>query len=719
MTSDNSIGSDKTITGTAQSGGYTLSVGQTLGQYKIIRPLGRGGMGEVYLCEHAILTTRHAVKLLPAERSASEGFLQRFHDEARVMARLQHPGIVHVTHADEQDRRHYLVMDFIAADGTDEPFDLEDALASAPENRLEPAVVARLSRQIAEAVGSAHAASVVHRDLKPANVLLTSADLQRADVRVADFGLARLLGEDWLRSVVDVSMRQSMSMGGDRTLVDKPRAERSTTGSILGTYEYMSPEQREGRDADSRSDVFALGVMLYRMVTGKRLMGRAKAASKLVVGLDDAWDDLIDSCLEEDPADRPADMAAVATSLGGLYEAEIGAAAKESEKKRRGEEASRRAKAERARLEQERPAAAEARQRSQEARRDELDSLSRPVEPPAVPKPKKRRGGHGFALLVVIAAVIGFGVLISRDSKPSRGPAARPSAPAVSPRPTPPSASTPAAVHKPEPERQTPVQAAPSVPVARKDQPKSVDTRTVDLGGGVSLELVWIPPGEFTMGSPANESGRYNDEGPQHRVTLTKGFWMGKTPVTQRQWRQLMGTARQPHFKNAGEDAPMESLNWHDAKEFCGKLQERLSGDLRALTARLPTEAEWEYACRAGTTTGLYSGKELTSTTGRCRNLDEIAWYGQNSGSTTKPVGQKQPNAWGLHDMLGNVWEWCEDGKRSYTTTAQTDPVGSGSSRVLRGGSWVNVARRCRSASRYDYAPGNRYGNHGFRVVVR
>jgi serine/threonine protein kinase len=318
MTTENSIGSDKTMTGDSASGGYTLSVGQTLGQYKIIRPLGRGGMGEVYLCEHAILTTRHAVKLLPAERSASEGFLQRFHDEARVMARLQHPGIVHVTHADEQDRRHYLVMDFIAADGTDEPFDLEDALAAAPGNRLEPAVVARLCKQIAETVGSAHAAGVVHRDLKPANVLLTSADLDIADVRVADFGLARLLGEDWLRSIVDVSMRQSMSIGGDRTLVDKPRAERSTTGSILGTYEYMSPEQREGRDADSRSDVFALGVMLYRMVTGKRLMGMAKPPSRVIKGLDPAWDDLVSACLEEDPKDRLADMAAVEESLGGL-----------------------------------------------------------------------------------------------------------------------------------------------------------------------------------------------------------------------------------------------------------------------------------------------------------------------------------------------------------------------------------------------------------------
>ena len=250
---------------------------------------------------------------------------------------------------------------------------------------------------------------------------------------------------------------------------------------------------------------------------------------------------------------------------------------------------------------------------------------------------------------------------------------------------------------------------------------KAGDTRTVDLGGGVTLDLVWIPPGTFTMGSPASEIGRRNNEGPQHRVTISRGFWMGKYPVTQQQWRQLMGTARQPHFKNAGANAPVETVNWNDAKEFCGKLQDRLTRDLRGLTVRLPTEAEWEYACRAGTTTALYTGKELTSTSGSCRNLDEIAWYRENSGGSTKPVGQKQPNAWGLHDMLGNVWEWCEDWYGPYPSGPVTDPAGptSGSSRILRGGSWGISARNGRSAHRYGNEPGFRISHIGFRVVVR
>ncbi len=250
-----------------------------------------------------------------------------------------------------------------------------------------------------------------------------------------------------------------------------------------------------------------------------------------------------------------------------------------------------------------------------------------------------------------------------------------------------------------------------------------------DAVGVVSMELVWIPPGTFTMGSPANENGRprkdgqpeedgqIREEDPQHQVTISRGFWMGKYPVTQAQYQPLMGE-NPSFFRDVGADEPVDSVTRYKAKEFCGKLQDLLAGDPRGLTVRLPTEAEWEYACRAGTTTALYNGKELTTTRGRCRNLDEIAWYDGNSRISTKPVGQKQPNAWGLYDMLGNVMEWCEHGRRNYTSSAQTDPVGPGSSSVLRGGSWDSDARSCRSATRiYSYS-GYVYDDSGFRVVV-
>ena len=351
-----SISNDKTMTGGGGSGLFTLKAGASLGQYRVLEPLGKGGMGEVYLVEHQILRTRYALKLLPDDRAGSAGFLDRFRDEARVMANLQHSGIVHVTHADVTNAHHYLVMDFIDA-GDGKPYDLEDALANAPDGRLDPETVARLTIGICEAVGHAHKQGVVHRDLKPANVLLTSRDLSRAEVRVADFGLARLVGEDWLRSVVDASMRQSISIGGVKTDA-VPRSERSSTGSILGTYEYMSPEQRDGRDADERSDIYALGVMLYRMLTGKRLMGMAKPASKFVSGLDVKWDELIEACLEEAPENRASAMVTVAESLRTLLahaeEVKLAAAAEADRVRREAEKSDRQRRAEEIRIEEER-----------------------------------------------------------------------------------------------------------------------------------------------------------------------------------------------------------------------------------------------------------------------------------------------------------------------------------------------------------------------------
>ncbi len=308
-----SLGDERTVAGDSVSGGFAFSAGTHLGQYRVIRTLGRGGMGEVYEVRHEILQTRHALKLMPAERSGVPGFVSRFRDEARVMARLCNPGICHVTHADVTDGYHYLVMDLVTADGGN-PFDLEEALAVAEGGCFAPGDVARLGIQIAEAVGFAHKHGVVHRDLKPSNILLSSRDISRADVRVADFGLARLVGEDWVRSIVELSVRQSMSIDGMRTM-ERPRSERSSTGAILGTYDYMSPEQREGREADERSDIYALGVMFYRMVTGKRLMGRAKAASRIVPGLDPRWDNVIDSCLEESVEDRISSMDKVVDAL--------------------------------------------------------------------------------------------------------------------------------------------------------------------------------------------------------------------------------------------------------------------------------------------------------------------------------------------------------------------------------------------------------------------
>ena len=239
---------------------------------------------------------------------------------------------------------------------------------------------------------------------------------------------------------------------------------------------------------------------------------------------------------------------------------------------------------------------------------------------------------------------------------------------------------------------------------------------TVTLANGVKLEMVKIKAGTFTMGSPEGELGRYSWE-KQHQVTLTKDYWLGKFEVTQAQYEAIMG--KNPSYFKGG-NRPVERVSWEDAKEFCNKLNERYAGKLPAgYRFDLPTEAQWEYACRAGTTTVLNNGTNLTSER-ECSNLNEVGWHFGNYGSNGhNAVGQKRPNNWGLYDMHGNVCEWCRDWYASYTGDA-TDPTGptSGSNRVIRGGSWDNFAKFCRSACRDDSSPGNRYNRIGFRLAL-
>jgi formylglycine-generating enzyme required for sulfatase activity len=226
---------------------------------------------------------------------------------------------------------------------------------------------------------------------------------------------------------------------------------------------------------------------------------------------------------------------------------------------------------------------------------------------------------------------------------------------------------------------------------------------TEDLNG-VKLEMIYLPGGEFTMGS-----NDYDDEKPPHSVKLSP-FFIGKYQVTQAQWKAVMKT-NPSGWK--GDDLPVERVSWDDAAQFCEVIS-KLTGK----TYRLPTEAEWEYACRAGSTTKYCFGDDEKS-------VGDYAWYYENSGGKTHPVGQKKPNALGLYDMHGNVWEWCSDWySGGYYAECErqgtvTDPQGpsAGSHRVSRGGGWNFVAVGCRSASRINDAPGFRYDNLGFRLV--
>ncbi len=258
--------------------------------------------------------------------------------------------------------------------------------------------------------------------------------------------------------------------------------------------------------------------------------------------------------------------------------------------------------------------------------------------------------------------------------------------------------------------------------------------------------LRWIPPGQFLMGSPASEHGPlvknederewFEREGPQHSVTLSQGYWLFDTPVTQAMWQAVMGENPSEY---RSPRRPVENVNWHDANVFIERINQMNPG----LHLDLPTEAQWEYACRAMTQTVTYVGELKILGRNNAPQLDETAWYGGNSGhgyelekgydsrdwpekqydhsmAGSREVGQKRPNDWGVYDMLGNVLEWCRDGLRNYQAQSEQDPVGpeeKESRRVLRGGSWSNGARGLRAAFRYDDHPESRDGYVGFRCA--
>ncbi|MBK7677070.1 MAG: formylglycine-generating enzyme family protein [Candidatus Accumulibacter sp.] len=231
---------------------------------------------------------------------------------------------------------------------------------------------------------------------------------------------------------------------------------------------------------------------------------------------------------------------------------------------------------------------------------------------------------------------------------------------------------------------------------------------------GVRQRFRWIAPGSFLMGSPAGEAGRDNDEVP-HPVTLTRGFWLADTACTQPLWETVMAS-NPSHFADDRRN-PVEQVSWNDAQSFIGQLNRRMPG----LHARLPREAEWEYACRAGTTTPFSFGDNITP---KQVNYDGSSPYaGGKKGlnrQRTVPVGSLPPNRWGLHEMHGNVWEWCADWYGPYPAGERIDPHGpqTGVHRVLRGGSWINHGRHVRSANRNRYEPGHRIGSIGFRLAL-
>jgi formylglycine-generating enzyme required for sulfatase activity len=235
-----------------------------------------------------------------------------------------------------------------------------------------------------------------------------------------------------------------------------------------------------------------------------------------------------------------------------------------------------------------------------------------------------------------------------------------------------------------------------------------------EITNSIGMKLVLIPKGIFMMGSPESEEGRQKDE-TQHEVTISKDYYLGVTEVTQGQYEMVMGTNpsyfRVGRISGSRSNHPVEQVSWGDAVEFCKKLSDLPEEKAAGRVYRLPTEAEWEYACRAGSKTAYSFGESSKS-------LGDYAWFDVNS--QTHPVGEKKANAWGLYDMHGNVLEWCSDWYGEYPKDAVSDPRGpkEGSRRVDRGGGWFYEAADCRSANRVGLDPSTHSIYFGFRVAL-
>jgi formylglycine-generating enzyme required for sulfatase activity len=654
-------------TGSSAGGGSSPSdLPARIGRYEVRKLLGEGAFGRVYRGFDPELLRDVAIKV-PHRHRLTPAFRERFLREGRAAAQIHHANVCPIHDVGTDGDLPFIVMHFVRG-GT-----LSGLLERG--SPLPPSDAVDVVRKLALGVAAAHATGVTHRDLKPQNVLWDEAN---REVLVTDFGLARI--------------------DTDATM--------TVDGAVMGTPKYMAPEQAAGdtKKVGPLSDVYALGVILYELlvgnapfegsaqeILGKKLFADFPPPSRARPGLDPRLDAICRKAMATKPEERFASAKEFAAALADYQRA--------------GE------------------------------------------------RPTGRRAARGWlipsAALVVLAGIAVAVVLLPHVKKVGgdAGSTAQgdtnPTTPKVHdlppPRVAPPVVAKQDAPQGPPPEAQKnahgpeqPANTARTLPPGEKEEPfeyvidgvKRTGTRrvlTLAIADGQTMEFVRIPKGSFLMGAPAGEpeaegDERFSDEMPQRRVEISRDFYLGKYEVTQAQYKAVTGESPSQF---TGDRLPVEQVTWDEAMRFCEALSRKTQRKLR-----LPSEAEWEYACRAGTSTPFHFGAKLN---GDLANCDGDFPYGTavkgTNNKVTTAVGSYPANPWGLHDMHGNVSEWCRDYHGPYSAlSSDPDPVQLTRQPedriVIRGGSWVSIAWNCRAARRHGYVQDYRSNDVGFRVLL-
>ena len=642
------------------------------GRYSLLKELGAGAMGAVFLARDNQLGREVALKTPMIDRDDKE-LLESFKKEAQLAANINHPHICPIFDVGIEDDIPFLTMAYI------EGQTLEKYLASGKTLNFRQTVT--LVRKISLAIQEAHRKGIIHRDLKPANIMINKA----GEPVVMDFGLAK----------------KSTKVGENVTPVD----------GTSGTPAYMAPEQFSGKSFDRAelSDQYSIGVIFYQLICGK-LPFEAETLVNLISKIN--YENPTRPSFVNPEVDENIEKICLKTfnknpDLRYLNLKELVADLNEYLK---GDPSTQTA----------RPSAELSQQTAGEIRVSKMlggrsmeiasrilaDARDQSLFQPIKKKKKKKKDlwvrsllGYGsLSFLIVLVSIVfyknrsyfGLGTnsnVISVEANKNNG---GPRIDALKPK-----SEVDISLFLVSPFNEAKAKETKTALAKSLNIPSDEKT---DLGNGTNLEMVLIPAGKFMMGSPASEIGRKSDE-KRHEVTLSKPFYIGKYEVAQEQWESVMGNNPS---ETKGAKRPVTQVSWEDCQEFIKKLNEKNTG-----VYRLPTEAEWEYACRAGTTTAYSVGDSLTKNDANVK------------GSFVKVVGSYKPNAFGLYDMHGNVREWCEDWKADYPAEDVTDPIGptTGTNRMFRGGSFYYSDSFARSSIRSANTPSDRGSNIGFRLA--